>query len=389
MKNPTKLEPEWEPMNRRKFIQKAPILLSLLLTACKPNTPQATLEPSWEVSNVNTLKNTELTDKDIKAVVGILVDVYKNNTVCNLETSSENTRKISQSIVDELIKNWFKLPEAINNQEKLTSFFLSKGYTFSISPMAIWPNKFVTNAIFAKIGSTQKKDLSWYILDGLPSGKWNATVYTIEKVLIPDFREMQQFPGPKMRFNAITITPSGSGDDIVLLFPENIKIFAKGSNLTPDQCEKLVLDNELSQVYFGQLIPKQLLWTEIQKFISTWGKKWTFHHLMETFSDYFSLNNDASFFAEYSRILLTPSDSYDMSSAIAFAATNLVLADQKPPLKIDQSNVTEFLRNIKPKDLEEIKTVVLESYKANIQAILNPAFIKALEWIKQKPSQTK
>jgi len=308
-----------------------------------------------------------------------IVWIYNEKKTYSKEDGINRRNSICKEILDLLNENGIK----IDRNSKLLvidiiNFFEEHGYIFAIEIVPISSNRFELNAPCFKMGETSSHDLSKFnLIEGFPEISDKVDVIEVAEVIIPDIRETRFHQGRRMMFDGMTVTDIEGGSR-VLIFPEKIAKVAKRKNLDPDDYRKTVEMNELSQVYFSKIVPTVLLSVSLQKLgISTNGKDWDLGHVNEAFSDLASLELGNNFEFEFIRIYNSKLYQYDLSTALLKASLELFLSKNQMQA---ESTIQKTFEVIEQKGLmNELKGVVIRSYKKNIQLIIS----KTIETLKK------
>lgn len=308
----------------------------------------------------------------VKEISMVLNDFYAQNTTSSPEEAVNKTEKLSEKIIAILKKHGLPAQEGENPQGRLMNFFQENGYVFAISPMAISSQSYVVNAPLHKIADTDYFDLSDLQFTGFPNSNTKVPVSTVEKTFVPDIRETQSFAGGQMIFDGMTMSNDQTGQSTVLIFPDKLQRIARESGLDPKKYRKTVELNEVSQVYFSEIIPVRMLGVPLAKLgIDTRGHDWTFLHVQEAFSDLASLKYSDTFDHELARILNTSAYQYDFSKAIAVASVNLGLENAGSRMQFSGRNFGEILTSLSRDQYDVLKITVVESYEANMAAVFS------------------
>ena len=308
----------------------------------------------------------------VKEISMVLNDFYAQNTTFSLEEAINKTEEISEKIIAILKKHGLPVQEGENPQGRLMNFFQENGYVFAISPMAVNSQNYVVNAPLHKIADTDYFDLSDLQFAGLPNSNTKVPVSTVEKTFVHDIRETKNFAGGQMIFDGMTMSNDQTEQSTVLIFPDKLQRIARESGLDPKKYRKTVELNEVSQVYFSEIIPVRMLGVPLAKLgIDTRGHDWTFLHVQEAFSDLASLKYGDTFDHELARILNTRTYQYDFSKAIAVASINLGLENAGSKMRFSGRNFGDILENLSRDQYDALKCTVIESYEANMAAVFS------------------
>lgn len=317
-------------------------------------------------------KNKEESEEFKKAlgeILSVLNMLYEGNEVLSLNQAVEKTGEISQMILAILKKNGIQVGSEENPQLRLMNFFKKTGYVFTISPIAVSGNSYVVNALMYKIGDTDYFDLSKLKFAGFPQSSKKVPVAAVETTLVSDIRETSYFSSGQMVFDGMTISNSQTGESTVLIFPDKIQAIAKKEGLDLEEYQKTVILNEVSHVYFSEIIPNKLLGVSLAELgIDTKGNDWKFLHVQEAFSDLASLKYGKTFDYELSRILDANNYSYEFSKAIAVASVNLGLENAGVQLRLSKNKLSDIFKSLDDNQYAIFRSTVIESYEVNIAA---------------------
>lgn len=309
--------------------------------------------------------------KLLSEVQKVITDFYHDNKAVSLEEALKKCQDLSEKIMLLLQKHNLASPNEQDAQTRVMDFFQANGYFFAVSPLALADDSYVINAPLYKIGSSKDFDLSELQVEGLPASHKKIPLLNVDKTLVADFRETPFFQRTRMIFNGMTILNAKTGDSFIVLFPDKIQGIALKEGLEPTEYKRTVEINEASHVYFSEIIPNKALGLRLAEFgIDTRGHNWTFLHLHEAFSDFASLKFGKTFRHELIRILTTANDSYDFSRTIALASVDLGLAKAGVKKQIMPENAKDIVEHLTNNELGIIKKIVIDSYEANIKAVL-------------------
>ena len=311
-------------------------------------------------------------------VVTLLTKTYTDNKPTTLEVALARQRDIAEKILGVFGKHTLAISGSGGAIGQAMETLRVYGYVLAISPMAIGQDRFVVNAPLHKIDTVTGANLSMFEFPDLTPLNERVAVHAVSRTLVPDVRETEHSPVPRMTFSGMTLTDV-RGDSTVLIFEERVRTIARRDSLTIEHFRETVVANELAQVYLVRVFARDfpdagfLLGLPLSTFgISMSGKNFTVNHLIEAFSDWGSIKHGKTFSHELTRILQSSAEHYGISHAIAAAAMGLVIKDRKfavlrgPGSQIDLREI----RNLTPTQLDELKQIILENYEVNLKGAL-------------------
>ncbi len=251
--------------------------------------------------------------------------------------------KVSDYMLIEVIKELAK---------NITSYFNMVWYIFKpwITPTWNW-KLWLSLSLYKKL-SSREEDLSNFSLFG--NINKSVKVNYVETII-------WSYQNSKWFVNDWLTIMWQNWDNLVLIFPKNLKALAEKQGIkNTDDYRDSVEINELSQVYFSHFIDNRFLSVKLNDFIKVPNKSWTLHHVLEAYSDYETLKQWDFFEEEVERIKNSRADNYDFSKTIINAA-----------IEVHEQNIKEW-------DKTPLKTIILNSYKANINWV-----VKGFKWYLQ------
>ena len=274
-------------------------------------------------------------------------DLWVNKAIKSLEKKLLEFKKIIES--KWLHVNWSNFKELAKN---ITSYFNMVWYIFKPWITPIWNWKLWLSLSLYKKLSSREEDLSNFSLFG-----------KIDKSVKVNYVEtiIWSYQNYKWFVNDWLTIMWQNWDNLVLIFPKNLKALAEKQGIKNiDNYTDSVEINELSQVYFSHFIDNRFLSVKLNDFIKVPNKSWTLHHVLEAYSDYETLKQWDFFEEEVERIKNSRADNYDFSKKIINAA-----------IEVHEQNIKEW-------DKTPLKTIILNSYKANINWV-----VKGFKWYLQ------
>lgn len=127
--------------------------------------------------------------------------------------------------------------------------------------MNIGNDRYILNHPLYKINPDGVFDISIIKFDpnyGLPIQNMKVDLNKIQSIIFPDIRERSNH-----YLDGLTISDTKNNNSIILLFQERIQKNASKNHQTEQEYKKVVTINEVSQVYFINLIPTKLFQAEL------------------------------------------------------------------------------------------------------------------------------
>jgi hypothetical protein len=256
--------------------------------------------------------------------------------------------------------------DGINVKDDLYSvmaLFAKHKMSLSISPIAIWGERFLINTPLYQVGKTEQFDMSQFVFDAkyaLPRIRAWQSVSEVSEAIIPDVREKSGY-----MLDGLTIQNPQDNSSTVLLFTQRLSEMAKKSNIPLSDYRKVVIINEVSQVYFTRLISTTYLSVEISKLGISAPPGITLHHLEEAFSDLCSMKFAKWWKSEMLRILNSTDEGYRLSRIILEAN----LASYFP--MVPRGQIPSALQKMGTTEFSKLNTHIIVGYEENILPILS------------------
>ncbi len=315
-----------------------------------------TRDSTTRTLSINSSK--ESLEKSLPEIIQILQKSYKNqwNQTYSLDEAFRITKNICNEISWALMKNGIT---KIVGQKELISFFTKQWYSFTISPISIGGDRYIVNHPIYKLWKTESYDMSAIRFDmkyHLPIQEIWVSANLVDQTLIPDFRKINTW----FELDGLTISDPVNKTSSLLLFPEKIREKAREINQDPIEYKKVVVMNEIGQIYLENLIPAKLFWVELSS-IDIPGPKWiTIHHMIEAFSDLCSIKFSNWWKSEIFRIILSNDEWYRLSRMIL----SVHLKQFFPMIKPDW--IMQKIQSMNPDEYKKLNDYIIEWYEENL-----------------------
>lgn len=304
----------------------------------------------------------ESLEKSLPEIIKILEKSYNNqwNHTYSLDEAFNITRGRCNEISGVLMKNGIA---NVMGQKELISFFTKQWYSFAISPMNIWGDRYVVNHPLYRLWKSELYDMSSIRFDTkykLPIQKIWVTAYLVNETLIPDIRKARTW----FDLDGLTVSDPITNVSSILLFPERIKRTAEYNKQDPLEYKKVVAMNEFSQAYFLKIIPTRFLPIELNSIGIQVPRGITIHHLLEAFSDLCSLKFSKWWKHEVLRILWAKDNWYELSHMLISADIQKYFPMMTPEWiskKIENMNSTEY---------NKLNQYIIEGLEQNILPVI-------------------
>jgi len=291
----------------------------------------------------------------LNGIKTLLKVVYEPDELLNIKDTKVQVESLKENIL-----SLVKMVNPKITKENLLSYLKSKGFFLAIGLLPIEHNKFVVNAPFYKIKKAQDYKLDQFKMNGVDSTSSSATVYEVTQVINKDWREVYK----RMVYQGMTITEVITGEQVVLLFPDEIEKRAKQLGVNVKDYRDSVLLNEASQVAFSKIIPPKIYSMPLNIVGIKAPNDWTVSHVLEAFSDWASLKYGNIAKQEIQRIIGSDTYAYKMSRDVLIAQIQLWLSKNKKGSKLSS------IKSLNDEEFKDLRNFIIGGYEKNLSMIL-------------------